>query len=292
MKKSEKELLAEFGLNWTADKKPFLFKGNDSEMHESDYFGLVRSDNNEVLGHCKGSYRAFQNELILATMAKFADEHGLEIERGGALASGKKVFMQLYIPNDMQIGKDNVKQYIFAANTFDQSARLSFGYTNTVISCQNTFNRALKDTAIKVKHTDKGEAQIIELPSLFNEHLQLRKTTNEMFQVWASTVATKEMTKDLVAYLTGTDKNMTQVERDALGTRSRNIIEAIEMSVAREMAEKGDTLWGLFNGVTYYANHVKSHPKRDNGQMESILVGTGAQMMNDAMYKIKTEYAV
>lgn len=283
------ELLKEFGLNWNVDKRPFFFKNVAGDMAESDYFGLVRSDNDTVLGHCKDSYRAFQNELIMNTMKGFADEHGLIVERGGAFGGGKKIFLQLYIPNDFKIGKggDALKQYLFAANTFDHSARLSFGYTNTVISCQNTFNRALKDTSIRIKHTESGEGRIIELPTLFAEHLQLRKETNEMFLVWDSTKATKAMAKELIAQLTNTDKNMTPAQRGEMSTRSLNILEGLEMAVNKEMKEKGETLWGLLNGVTYYTNHIKSHPKRDNGQLESILVGTGAQMNNKAFELVK-----
>lgn len=285
-------LLAQFGLDWKVNKMPFHFTGHDGKDHASDYFGLIRSDNDTVLGHCKDSYRAFQNELILDTMKKFADDHGLSIENGGCFGGGKKIFFQLYIPNDLKIGRkgDAMKQYIFAANTFDHSARLSFGYTNTVISCQNSFNRALKDTSIRIKHTESGEGRIIELPTLFAEHLQLRKETNEMFLVWDSTPATKKMAKELIARLTGTDAQLTDTKRAEMTTRSRNILEGLEMSIAREMKEKGETLWGLFNGVTYYANHVKSHPKRDNGQLESVLVGTGHQMMNNSI-KLITDIA-
>lgn len=290
--KTSGQMLKEFGLNWNVDKKPFFFIGGDGDQHPSDYFGLVRSDDHSVLGHCKDSYHAFQNVTILETMKKFADDHGLEITNGGALGGGKKVFLQLYIPNDLKIGRggDAMKQYIFAANTFDHSARLSFGYTNTVISCSNTFNRALKDTSIRIKHTKSGEDRIIELPTLFADHLQLRKETNEMFLVWDSTPATKAMAKELIAQLTGTDAKMTAAQRAEMTTRSRNILEGLEMAINKEMKEKGETLWGLFNGVTYYANHIKSHPKRDNGQLESILVGTGHQMMNNSI-KLITDIA-
>jgi len=275
-------MLATFGLDWTVEKRPFLFKNKEGEMSESDYFGLVRNDNDTVLGHCKSNYRAFQNQLILETMMSFAKDNGLEVERGGCFGGGKKVFLQLYIPDDFRIGKDSLKQYIFAANTFDHSARLSFGYTNTVISCQNTFNRALKDTSIRIKHTESGENRIIELPTLFAEHLNLRKETNEMFSVWASKPATKKMAAELIAMLTKTDANMNPAQRAEMAVRTRNIVEGMEMSVNKEMKEKGDTMWGLFNGITYYANHVKGSPKRDNGQLESVLLGTGAAMMNKA----------
>lgn len=281
------QLLTQFGLDWTVEKKPFHFHSKDGKGNvverPSDYFGLVRSDDDAVLGHCKDSYHAFQNELIMNTMKKFGDDYGLVMEQAGAFGGGKKVFFQLYVPNDVKIGKnkDSIQQYIFAINSFDHSTRLNFGYTNRVISCANQFNRLTRqDTTVRIKHTESGEAKIIELPNLFAEQLELRKLTNEIFLNWDSTPATKAMAKELIARITGTDVALTAAKRAEMGTRSLNILEGLEGAIAREMKEKGDTMWGLFNGITYYANYIKSFPKRDNGQLESILMGTGAQMMN------------
>lgn len=280
MTKTNKEVLQGFGLDWTAEKQPFTFKGNDNEIHETDYFGLVRSDNNFCLGHCKGSYRPFQNLQILEAMQDFAKANKLTLEKAGSLGGGKKVFLQLLIPDALKIGNSDVKQYIFAANTFDHSSRLCFGYTNVVVSCENTFNRMLKDRRFGLKHTQAGEAQITNLPLLFDEHFKLRQETNDMFAKWESTPLTDELSAKMVAYITGTDID---VEREEMSTKSRNILESIEMSIDREVKEKGKSLWGLFNGITYFANHEKTAPKRENGRLESILVGTGSQMMDKAV---------
>ena len=52
------------------------------------------------------------------------------------------------------------------------------------------------------------------------------------------------------------------------------------------MSSKGETLWGLFSGVTHYTSHVLPVPKRDNARLESKYVGTGASVDNDAFAMI------
>jgi hypothetical protein len=41
-----------------------------------------------------------------------------------------------------------------------------------------------------------------------------------------------------------------------------------------EMAQKGQNAWGLHSGVTRWTTHEKSAPRRENGRMESMMVGT------------------
>ena len=39
----------------------------------------------------------------------------------------------------------------------------------------------------------------------------------------------------------------------------------------KETSEKGDTAWGLLNGVTYYTNHVLQNKERDPHGIEKLL---------------------
>lgn len=298
-KQTTNELLKQFGLDWSVDKRPLFFQDNEGEYVRASnkedesrgYHGLVRGDNNSILGHCQGSsYHVSQPKMILDTLKQFADKHGFEVARGGFFNGGKKVFFQLKAPKNILIGKNDVEQYIFAANSYDHSCRMSFGYTNTVISCSNTFNTALKDTRYRIKNTQSAEEKILEIPNLLEAYYDVQKEIDERLNVWSGISVPKGIKEDLIAYLTKTDKNMTKEQRDELSTRSKNILEGIEQAINKEVKEKGDTLWGLFNGITYYANHLKSYPQRENGQLESVLVGTANQMMHKAFNKIE-EYA-
>lgn len=54
-----------------------------------------------------------------------------------------------------------------------------------------------------------------------------------------------------------------------MNTRSRNMIDAINRSVAIEMAETGDNMFSLVNGITRYNTHHKA-----NGDEEKLLYST------------------
>ena len=44
-------------------------------------------------------------------------------------------------------------------------------------------------------------------------------------------------------------------EIEALSTVTKNRVSAFEADLLRELKEKGNTLWGLFSGVTRYTTH-------------------------------------
>jgi light-regulated signal transduction histidine kinase (bacteriophytochrome) len=57
-------------------------------------------------------------------------------------------------------------------------------------------------------------------------------------------------------------------------------------SIGSEMSVKGETLWGLFSGVTHYTSHVMPTPKRENARLESKYVGNGGNIDNDVYESI------
>ena len=60
--------------------------------------------------------------------------------------------------------------------------------------------------------------------------------------------------------------------KDELSTRRRNQLIGLNNSIERELADQGATLWGLFNGITRYTNHVAA----PSGQKdEYVMDGAG-----------------
>jgi hypothetical protein len=52
-------------------------------------------------------------------------------------------------------------------------------------------------------------------------------------------------------------------------TRKKNQISDFGKALSHEIGAKGNTLWGLFNAVTYYTNHI------DNKGEENLMTGSG-----------------
>ena len=59
--KSEVEqTLDRFGMNWSVDKKPLQFL-DGIDAYETDFFGVIRSDNKDCFGSVTKQYETFQN---------------------------------------------------------------------------------------------------------------------------------------------------------------------------------------------------------------------------------------
>ena len=49
------------------------------------------------------------------------------------------------------------------------------------------------------------------------------------------------------------------------------------------MNDKGENLWGLHSGVTRWTTHDKSAPRRENGRVESLIVGTNYKVNQSSL---------
>ena len=61
------------------------------------------------------------------------------------------------------------------------------------------------------------------------------------------------------------------VKESQISTRKKNQISGFETALQKETTSKGGTLWGLFNAVTYYTNHMEN--SKDTNQ--HLMYGSG-----------------
>src|SRR6056300_1742414 len=80
--KSEVEnTLDRFGMNWTVDKRPLTFS-EGVDVHETDFFGVVRSDNKKCFGAFTKQYETFQNSELAELVLNVADVIGKPVTHG------------------------------------------------------------------------------------------------------------------------------------------------------------------------------------------------------------------
>jgi hypothetical protein len=60
-------------------------------------------------------------------------------------------------------------------------------------------------------------------------------------------------------------------KQSEVSTRKINQITNFEKALAKETSEKGSTLWGLFNSVTYYTNHLE----KSKADEHHLMFGSG-----------------
>lgn len=262
--------------NWNVDKLPLVTQcGKTTES-----YGLFRSDNSQWLATFKDSYQPMQNAALVELLVQATELLGLEVTNGGTLRSGARVFYQMELPQ-MYIGKSNVKRNITALNSHDGSSCIGFGSTNTVVICNNTFNRAHREME-KVKHTLNSYDRVREIAEQLRNSLTADQLMFDNFKRMADVEMKDEMVERVIRKLFNADA---KGKVDDISTRKQNQIVAFADSLNKEIQLEGKTIWGLFNAVTRYTNHVAA-PKGEENKLDYLMFGTGARLNNLAFNEL------
>ncbi len=284
------EMLDRFGLNWRVAKENLQLPDGTP----TQFFGVVRQDNRATFTTCKDGYTPYQNSELAELLIRLSEKTGFDIHNGGMFNGGGKVYIQLASPNKISgIGanRDTVTGYMTGINGHDGTTSLKWGETNITISCRNTFMAALKQMKSSARHTvsihDKVEEAIREITGIIKEEKSLFDTFIKLAEVPVE----KKHIVEIVKSVTEVDTTLTKAQLEKqYSTYSVNRANELLQAVAKEMGQKGQTMWGLLSGVTQYTTHVMPVPKRDNARLESLYTGTGYTTNNQA-FKLITELA-
>jgi hypothetical protein len=266
------EILVKHGLDFTVAKVPMVgtFEGVE---YPSAYLGLFNTKSKEFLNTVKKGYHVSQNsevvELVVRAMRGFGE---LNVTKAGSLHGGRKTFIQLGVEGFGRVGNDVIKKYITILDSNDGSTGLSVGIGDITMSCSNQFFRFYKRGEMKLRHSSNLEEKMIELPSLIRLALDESLKQIEVYNRFQGTNASKELVDGLVRELLGVDR-ISAKEGD-FSTKTLNSMDSLYAHIATEVNGKGFNVWGLHSGVTSWTTHEKSHPKRENGAIESIMSGT------------------
>jgi hypothetical protein len=248
------ELLCNTQTNWTVTKEPLTAtKVTDDGIIElpTETFGLFRSDNNGWLGSVGNQYAPMQNHELADTIIGIQDRFGGNL-RGGEMRGGKKIYYQLSL-KDETVGYDTLKRHITCLNSNDGTSSIGFGSTNTVISCSNTFHRAMKDLS-KFRHTLTASDRLAIAVSEFKKAMDEDSNLMDTFKRFNDVDIDRTILERVMHNVFKVDMNAKESD---VSTRKKNQLSDFEKALERETSEKGGTLWGLFNAVTYYTNHME-----------------------------------
>lgn len=272
-------LLERTGLNWEV-KKEKLFHGTGSE---TPFYGIFKYPTAEYtvptqcFGTVKDRYRVFQNWELADTIVRATDGIGIVTDRGGELNGGSKVYLQAQLP-DEYVGKSGVNRWVTVLNSHDGSSSISFGSTNTVVICQNTFHRAYKESE-KFRHTESAKARIEFAIEQFQNTINEDKLMFDKFKRMSELRPDENVVQAVINKLFKVD--VANTSRDDISTRRANQIHQFAQAYNIERDLEGDTVWGLFNAVTRYTNHM-SAPAEASKKQAYLMTGGGHDMNNVA----------
>ena len=280
------QLLHKFNLNWSVEKLPLNFNvpsvisPNDLKSVDSGFYGVVRTDNNDCFGAFTDQYETFQNSELAELVLKVADVIGKPISRGIEFKGGRKVMLQVDL-DPVKVGDDTITRKATALNSHDGSSSLRWGTTGTTLSCANQFSAISKELENGVRHTKNMRDAIERSLRIIEGMEKADKTLFEVFSRMTDFKVTQKQVNETINMITGVDVTMGESSaRDKYSTRKLNQTQDLVQSVVKEMSYKGQTLWGLFSGVTHYTTHKGGS---DRTREESKYVG-GLQRLDQKVF--------
>lgn len=260
---------------WSVQKEPLFTQ----DGKETQSYGLFRSDNNEWLSTVGERYVPMQNAELAEIMVRIQDKFGGVI-KGNAMGriTGQKIYYQLSL-SDYNINGDTLKRHITCLNSHNGSHAIGFGSTNTVISCSNTFHLAMKDLS-KFRHTESASKRLQIAVEEFEKALVLDENLMLTYKAMNRVPVDQTIIESVMQKIFKVDMNSKVSDNS---TRKKNQIENFGKAMSHELAAKGNTLWGLFNGVTYYTNHI------ENKGIDNLMTGSGYKKNLIAFKTIENE---
>jgi hypothetical protein len=246
-------------LNWLVQKEQlFLADGTPT-----DIFAVVRQDNRDVFTSVKSGYAEFQNHQMLELVKSISSVANMEIHKAGCFQGGRKTYVQLVSPVSIDgIGdnKDKVNFYSTCLNSHDGTTALSWGSTNITISCKNTFHRAVKSMNSSARHTRRSIDEVLNMislnmPMIDESVLEAERTAETMMAMSKKLVKPRDVEEFI--------KNIFKVDfavdtKENTNAKRFNRAEVLKEAIRSEMAQKGNTAWGMFSGLTKFTTHLSS----------------------------------
>lgn len=281
-------------LGWTVEKRELFYPDNDGKFIRAQIGGArlerdlpafvtVRTDTGRALGIVSEQYKVVQNVESFVWLDELLGT-ALRYETAGALFGGRRVWMLGRIPAPVFVGDDEtdpIERYILFVNGHDGAKAVSCIVTPVRVVCNNTLNAALdmagRDSGITICHTgdidskldaaraalaaaDKQFAQMYEYFRMFSE---VRLDEAEMLRYFNLVFPEDRVT-----------------ERQHVRETAR-LLEITRIGAGSELPTAKGTLWGAYNAVTDYVDHVRGTTDGEQ-RMNSVLMGSGARIKTRA----------
>lgn len=276
-------MLEKFRLDWYVKKEPMLLN-NNGELEKTPFFATVRQDSRKMFASVKDSYEIFQNHELAELVIRVAGSLGHKVTNGGSFNGGGQVYLQIAL-EDQRIGNDRIQRWASGINSFDGSTALRWSPETNTISCQNTFWRAYKLMRNSVRHTTNMR-QMVEQSLRAIEDLQ--KADRDLFEVFSRFTLEglkRENIEAVVNTITGVDLSTPEkLAREKYSTRTLNNTQSLMESITGEINSKGQTLWGLWSGVTHYTTHKAG---TESARSKSKALGNLYRVDNDVFEMMK-----
>lgn len=260
----ESKIGKETTLDWEVKTEPIII----NEIHAEGWKAITRSDNHKILNICKKSYTPLSNGMFKDTINEISDFSGFPVDKIMEFKGGKVILAFLKNKEKLQIADWEADDYLVVGNTHDSSYGAFSGTSSVLIRCMNAFGSISRmDT---IYHTKSIISRVDNLVLYYKNYTVERDKMKDTFEKWSDIRVSAEVINKFPEMLLDATENSS--------TKKMNQVGLLSASIAREIADIGDSYFGLFNGVTHYTTHVREKESNTTGN----LIGSNAKMNKKA----------
>lgn len=283
------QAIVEAGLNFPVEKQPiFLADGTPVPNR----YATVRTDVNRPLGVVSNRYEVLQNTDAFKFFDSIVERDEAVYHSAGVLGGGERIWVMAKLPEHISIkGVDDVNAYVTLLSGHDGKTGASAFVHLERIVCNNTLQVAIQQGRAKGKFvTFRHNSGVVDritsgstLLGIVNNYVQ---DMEGIFTTLSAKKVDKAYTKSFV------DALFPALPEDVVKQMSRRpsfeiyrdqVLEAIERGAGQDMPTAQGTAWGLFNGVTYFVDHMKKGTGDDPSKKQvSIWWGEGSRIRQRA----------
>lgn len=280
------------GMGWNIRKVPLMYHADRARTRAltvPDQFGLMRMDNNELLGIVSDAYHIVQPGEVLEFFRDLVGGAGMQLHTAGTLFGGRKYWALAKMGEATISGWDTIGGFVLLSTSADGSSSTEFRETSVRVVCNNTLslaqNRASRG-GVKISHRQRFDARAVKDalglgPDRFASFIE---TANMLSKKRLSVAAAESFVARLLA-------PETALEEARRRPKGMDAILALFEGAGRGSDQKGaaGTAWGLVNAVTEYVDHY-SPAKSPSHALDKALFGAGDALKSRALEEAVADY--
>ena len=245
-------------------------------------YGVYRNTGGKPLGVVGSRYKPMDLEILLDSITQSIEECNLDLDlsklKYREYCDGSKVSFTIDLPTKEIIGSpmvgDIINRRLEFRTGFDGLTKSSITEFYRRVWCENGCSSP-KEQSLAFKNTLNNHIKIYNLCN----YIETAITDGDQFITNLGNLAEKQISpqqqNEFIRKVTGYGIE----EYKELTTRKRNILDAINASVAIEMNNTGANMFSLYNGITRYITH-----DRAGGEEEKLIYNsTNTRILNKAL---------
>lgn len=275
-------------LDFTVEKFPPLAttNGRMGLRPVPDNFATMRTDTWNVLGIVGSDYTIVQNKDAFVFFDTLVGEGEAIYHTAGALGLGERIWILAKMPDYIRVhGNDIVEKYLLLTTGHNGRFKIRAKLTPIRVVCENTLNAALPERGqhatsdeIAISHTANAKDRLAEAHKILGLTNTLYAELGQIFEKMSLRKVTDD---ELLAYVTKLMPDNPDADSNSRKENQRaTILDLHENGQGSEMAR--GTLWGAYNAVTEYADHVGTKGKSDDQFVNYVLWGGGKELKEQA----------